>query len=70
MIPKTYPPVFRHWLMQQFPDPNRWLSSRLTCARSIAVWSMVGYILGLGDRHAENILFDASSGQAVHVDFR
>jgi len=31
--------------------------------------SFVGYVLGLGDRHAENILLDATSGAAVHVDF-
>ncbi|CAL4085915.1 unnamed protein product [Meganyctiphanes norvegica] len=30
---------------------------------------MVGYILGLGDRHGENILLDASKGDCVHVDF-
>ena len=30
---------------------------------------MVGYILGLGDRHGENILFDSTSGDCVHVDF-
>lgn len=31
--------------------------------------SMVGYILGLGDRHGENILLDSTSGDVVHVDF-
>lgn len=31
--------------------------------------SMVGYILGLGDRHGENILFDSFTGECVHVDF-
>lgn len=31
--------------------------------------SMVGYILGLGDRHGENILFDSTCGDCVHVDF-
>ena len=31
--------------------------------------SVVGYILGLGDRHGENILFDSTSGDCVHVDF-
>lgn len=31
--------------------------------------SMVGYILGLGDRHGENILFDSLTGECVHVDF-
>lgn len=30
---------------------------------------MVGYILGLGDRHGENILFDSFTGECVHVDF-
>lgn len=36
---------------------------------SAAVWSAVGHILGLGDRHAENILIDTSCGEVVHVDF-
>jgi serine/threonine-protein kinase ATR len=31
--------------------------------------SMVGFIIGLGDRHGENILFDSSNGECVHVDF-
>jgi len=30
---------------------------------------MLGYILGLGDRHGENILLDTESGCVVHVDF-
>lgn len=30
---------------------------------------MVGYILGLGDRHGENILLDSKCGDCVHVDF-
>jgi serine/threonine-protein kinase ATR len=31
--------------------------------------SFVGYVLGLGDRHSENVLLDATTGAAVHVDF-
>lgn len=31
--------------------------------------SMVGFVLGLGDRHAENILIDTTNGDIVHVDF-
>ena len=27
------------------------------------VWSMVGHIVGLGDRHGENILLDAATGE-------
>ena len=31
--------------------------------------SMVGYILGLGDRHPSNILLDRYSGKIIHIDF-
>ncbi|KAF3845218.1 hypothetical protein F7725_008381, partial [Dissostichus mawsoni] len=40
-------------------------SSRSAYCRSTAVMSMVGYILGLGDRHGENILFDSFTGELV-----
>lgn len=36
---------------------------------SVAVISIVGYILGLGDRHLDNILVDFSSGDVVHIDY-
>jgi PI-3-kinase-related kinase SMG-1 len=36
---------------------------------SVAVMSIVGYILGLGDRHLDNILVDFSSGDIVHIDY-
>ena len=29
----------------------------------------VGYILGLGDRHVNNILIDLKSAELVHIDF-
>lgn len=44
-------------------------NSRSAYCRSVAVMSMVGYVLGLGDRHGENILFDSFTGECVHVDF-
>jgi serine/threonine-protein kinase mTOR len=31
--------------------------------------SMVGYILGLGDRHPSNLMLDQHSGKIVHIDF-
>ena len=30
---------------------------------------MVGYILGLGDRHPSNLMLDRLSGTIMHVDF-
>jgi phosphatidylinositol kinase/protein kinase (PI-3 family) len=37
--------------------------------RSLAVMSMVGYVLGLGDRHLDNILIDFNTGEVVHIDY-
>ena len=30
---------------------------------------MVGYTLGLGDRHPSNIMIDRESGKVLHIDF-
>lgn len=38
-------------------------------SESVAAMSMVGHILGLGDRHLDNILLDFSSGDIVHIDY-
>lgn len=65
----SFPAVFHKWFLMSFPDPADWLASRLTFARSSAVWSMVGHVIGLGDRHGENLLLDGGTGEVVHVDF-
>jgi FKBP12-rapamycin complex-associated protein len=31
--------------------------------------SMVGYVLGLGDRHPSNLMLDRMSGKITHIDF-
>lgn len=36
---------------------------------SIAISSIVGYVLGLGDRHCQNILLDEKTAEAIHIDF-
>ena len=36
---------------------------------SVAVTSIVGYILGIGDRHLLNILLDQTTAEVVHIDF-
>lgn len=43
--------------------------ARLNFTRTNAVWCMTGHMLGLGDRHGENLLIDTASGDTVHVDF-
>jgi len=46
-----------------------WLERRTNYTRSLGVMSMVGYILGLGDRHPSNLLLDRVTGKIVHIDF-
>lgn len=48
--------------------PQVWFEKRLAYTRSVAASSMVGYILGLGDRHLMNILIDESTAELVHID--
>ena len=50
-------------------NSEEWLERRTTFTRSLAVMSMVGYILGLGDRHPSNLLLDEVSGRVLHIDF-
>jgi hypothetical protein len=61
-------PVMRHVFREKFRDPMAWFSSRLAYARSVAVTSIVGHLVGLGDRHASNILVDQTNGEFVHID--
>ena len=30
--------------------------------------SIVGYVIGLGDRHSSNILMDQASAEMIHID--
>lgn len=46
-----------------------WLSRRTNYTRSLAVMSMVGYLLGLGDRHPSNLMLHRVSGKILHIDF-
>ncbi len=64
-----HPACFHHYFLNKFPEPSVWFESRLNFVRSAAVWSMVGHVVGLGDRHGENILLDEANGECVHVDF-
>ena len=39
------------------------MTRRLAYTRSVAVNSIIGYILGIGDRHAQNVLVDAITAE-------
>ncbi|VDB84870.1 unnamed protein product [Peniophora sp. CBMAI 1063] len=61
-------PVLRHWFIQAHKVPMSWFAMRLNYARSLATMSIIGHMLGLGDRHTSNILLDTSTGEAVNID--
>ncbi|XP_052526848.1 serine-protein kinase ATM isoform X2 [Tympanuchus pallidicinctus] len=64
----NFQPVFRYFCMEKFRDPAVWFEKRLAYTRSVATSSIVGYILGLGDRHVQNILIDEQTAELVHID--
>lgn len=62
-------PVLHEWFVETFPEPEAWFAARLRYTRSCAVMSIVGHVLGLGDRHGENVLLEQGDGGTFHVDF-
>lgn len=62
-------PVFQYFFLEKFPSPGEWFEKRLAYAHSLATTSMIGYILGIGDRHVSNILIDETTAELVHIDF-
>jgi phosphatidylinositol kinase/protein kinase (PI-3 family) len=73
---------FYRELMESTPDDNlreaiwlrslnaeKWVHVTTDFARSMSLMSIVGYIMGIGDRHPSNILVMKGSGDVVHIDF-
>lgn len=55
------------WLKSK--SSEAWLDRRTNYTRSLGVMSMVGYILGLGDRHPSNLMLHRITGKIIHIDF-
>ncbi|CAG8432924.1 6070_t:CDS:10 [Diversispora eburnea] len=49
--------------------PIEWITKSTSLSRSLAVMSVIGYIIGLGDRHLDNILIDFEYGEVIHIDY-
>ncbi|XP_020523147.1 serine/threonine-protein kinase ATM isoform X2 [Amborella trichopoda] len=65
---ENYRPVMHYFFVERFLQPADWFEKRLSYTRSVAASSMVGYIVGLGDRHSMNILIDQATAEVVHID--
>ena len=67
-IADNFHPVLRYFLLERFEDPDEWFERRVAYTRSTAAISVLGHVLGLGDRHCHNILLDEKTGEVVHID--
>lgn len=61
-------PVLRHFFWETAKGPADWWRRRMAFVSSCAATSMLGYIVGLGDRHCQNILLDRLSGEMIQID--
>lgn len=62
-------PVFHKFFEMMFPQPALWYEKRRAYVHSVATSSMCGYVLGIGDRHVNNILIDKNTAEVIHIDF-
>lgn len=80
-LPKATRATLLRYVMDNSPDDElrriiwnenayceEWLSYRNSYGLTLAAMSMVGYVLGLGDRHLNNLMLQ-NSGDVVHIDF-
>lgn len=67
-VAEQFHPVMRYFFIENFVDPDEWFVKRNAYTRGTAAISILGHILGLGDRHQHNILLDTNSGEIVHID--
>eukprot|EP01064_Diplonema_japonicum_P001644 TRINITY_DN11085_c1_g1_i1.p1 TRINITY_DN11085_c1_g1~~TRINITY_DN11085_c1_g1_i1.p1 ORF type:complete len:2987 (+),score=712.08 TRINITY_DN11085_c1_g1_i1:206-9166(+) len=67
-VDKTPSDCLRKVFWTRTVTSESWLEYRTHYVRTLAAMSMVGYILGLGDRHLNNIML-TDEGKVVHIDF-
>lgn len=61
-------PVYNKYLKSTYNDPYQFYTVRESYIKTYAIMNVVGWFMGLGDRHTENIHFDKNTGDTVHVD--
>ncbi|KZF26714.1 putative phosphotidylinositol kinase Tel1 [Xylona heveae TC161] len=67
-VTERFHPVLRYFFLELFEEPDDWFEKRTAYSRSTAAISILGHVLGLGDRHCHNILLDEVTGEVVHID--
>ena len=69
IMKETSPNDLRDMMWLKAQDAESWVRHTLNFSTTSAVMSIVGYIIGLGDRHPANIMIQRSSGRVIHIDF-
>jgi hypothetical protein len=59
----------RSYLLSMCSGPESFITLRAEFAKTLAASSIFGYVLGIGDRHLDNLLLDTSTGSIVQIDF-
>ncbi|VDN26550.1 unnamed protein product [Dibothriocephalus latus] len=57
-----------YFFLENFPSPAEWHAAKARYTTSLAVSSMLGFLVGLGDRHPHNLLLHPATGEVVHID--
>ncbi|CAD5206501.1 unnamed protein product [Bursaphelenchus okinawaensis] len=61
-------PVFRHFFYENYPLSHDYFDRIRSYTENLALWSVVCFMVGLGDRHLNNILIDYDTAELVHID--
>ncbi|KAJ2744392.1 hypothetical protein GGI20_002997 [Coemansia sp. BCRC 34301] len=69
LLRSTPASLLHHHLLRASPSPSSLHLAAKNMVKSIAMASIAGYVVGLGDRHIGNLLVCAHSGQLVNIDF-
>lgn len=64
-----FTPLFGYYFIESSSNSIDWLKLRINFINSVSSTSIAGYLLGIGDRHAYNILIDQHHGDVIHIDF-
>ena len=67
VILPNYSPALKYQFLTAY-NISTWFEKREMFVKTMAVSSIVGYIIGLGDRHCENILFDTENSELIQID--
>ena len=61
--------ILYEYYQEKYIDPNEWYFAKTNYIISTAIWSMVCFLVGLGDRHNGNIMLNKTNGEIIHIDF-